>query len=74
MYIAFRIKIKRRRKVFIVAAEIPKKLHITSSQLITAFSIICSFRFSAELLVLSPPEQLVGPGSIFCSIPTCQIE
>ena len=33
-----------------------------------------AFRFSAESLVLSPPEQLIGPWSIFCSIPTCQTE
>ena len=50
-----------------------KNLQTISSQFITDFFIICSFRFSIEVEKFKPPEQPEGPFKIFCSIPTCQL-
>ena len=60
--------------VFIEAAEIPKKLQITSSQLITCLFRICSFNDNVSVEIESPAEQPAGPSSNLFSTPTCQIE
>ena len=60
---AFRIKIKNKSILLIVAADNPKILQAISSQLITGSAKICSFKLqilSVLFHLLAHPE---GPGS-----------
>ena len=60
--------------VLIDAADIPKIVQITSSQLITCLLRICSFNCETVLDSESPDEQPEGPGIIPFSTPTCHTE
>ena len=71
---AFRIKIKNKKKLLIVAADKPKILQAISSQFITGLDRICSFRLEVLFDIFNPLEQPAGPGRNLFSMPTCQIE
>jgi hypothetical protein len=60
---AFKIKIKNKSKLLIVAADSPKILQAISSQLITGLAKICSFRLKILSVLFNPLEQPAGPGS-----------
>ena len=60
---AFKIKIKNKSKLLIVAADSPKILQAISSQLITGLAKICSFKLKILFVVFNPLEQPAGPGS-----------
>ena len=66
-YIAFIKKIKNNNKLFIVAADKPNKLQITSSQFITALDKICSLRFEILSITFNPPAHPDGPEIILFS-------
>ena len=58
--------------VLIEAAERPKKLQTTSSQLTTCFDSICSFKSTVFEDISKPAEQPDGPFKKLFSTPTCQ--
>jgi hypothetical protein len=60
---AFRIKIKNKSILLIVAADNPKILQAISSQLMTGFDKICSFRLKILSVLFNPLEQPAGPVS-----------
>ena len=71
---AFKIKIKSKRRLLIVAADKPNILQAISSQLITGLDKICSFRLNVLSVKFNPLEHPAGPKSNLFSMPTCQIE
>ena len=60
---AFKIKIKNKSILLIVAADNPKILQAISSQLITGLDKICYFRLDTLFVIFNPLEQPVGPES-----------
>ena len=60
-------------KAFIEAAEKPKRLHITSSQLMTCFESICCFKSVTFSVISKLAEQPEGPLNKLFSTPTCHI-
>ena len=60
--------------VFNEAAEIPKKLQTTSSQLITCLLNICSFKSAVLEELERPAVHPLGPFNNLFSTPTCQTE
>ena len=65
---------KSKTIVFIEAAERPKILQTTSSQLTTCLLRICSFKSIVLLDNKSPEEHPEGPLIRLFSTPTCQTE
>ena len=59
---------------FNVAADIPKKDQVISSQVVIFWLMIWSLSFDSDWDLLISIEHPGKPGRIFCSIPTCQVE
>ena len=71
---AFRIKIKNKSRVLIVAADKPKILQAISSQFITGLDRICSLSSEALFVIFNPCHHPAGPESNLFSMPRCHIE